>query len=745
MVVLWSIPWSSFGRHIIGGSITYECLGGGDYEFTLTLYRDCNCTNCAELDPVASIGIYKCPDGSCSGMTQSSYIHRLSINLDEIKAVGAPDYPCLIPPNVCTQQGVYKFKLSEYGISLPISEDSYHISYQRCCRNVTINNIIRPQDMGATYTIEITPEGQKVCNNSPVFDNFPPTVICNDNEILFDHSATDKDGDQLVYEFCSPLRGGGPLLNGAAAVSCEGAIPTPACPPPYDYVTFVAPLYSPGNPMGGDPVVTINPISGYITGKPNRLGQYVVGVCVSEYRDGVLLSKVFRDFQFNVANCDPIVVADVEKDAVINDQEYLINSCGEFDINFINRSFQRAAINTYEWSFDINGTISKYGDWSPTVRFPGVGNYKGQLILNPNTDCGDTANINVVIYPDITADFEYEYDTCVSGPVAFTDLSVTGGDRLTAWEWDFGDGISNQLRNPNHLYKKPGDIPVSLTVTDNNQCKDKITKTIKYYPVPSLIVIAPSDFTGCVPASIFFDNLSFPIDNTYDIYWDFGDGGSSDAISPTHLYENTGVYTVAVDITSPIGCQTDTTFYNLIEILDSPQADFTYSPEMPTNLSPDLSFYDQSVGLVAGWEWDFGDGERDFSSNPIHSYPDSGQYTVQQVVVHPNGCRDTAYQIIDVTPEVRYFLPNAFTPNYDGKNEAYKGVGQLDGISKFEMTIWNRWGEMVFETQDPQKGWNGLQGSDGQPAPAGIYVVKVNFIGPRGAPFEYQTFATLIR
>ena len=156
--VLWSIPWNSFGRHIIGGSITYECLGGGDYEFTLTLYRDCNCTNCAELDPVASIGIYKCPEGNCSGMTQSSYLHRLSITLDEIKAVGAPSYPCLIPPNVCTQQGVYKFKLSEYGVNLPLSDDSYHISYQRCCRNVTINNIIRPQDMGATYTIEITPE-----------------------------------------------------------------------------------------------------------------------------------------------------------------------------------------------------------------------------------------------------------------------------------------------------------------------------------------------------------------------------------------------------------------------------------------------------------------------------------------------------------------------------------------------------------------------------------------------------------
>ena len=733
-------------RHIIGGVMTYTCLGGGDYEFILTLYRDCNCTNCADFDPVAAIGIYKCNGDDCSKLSQFGTFARINVPLEVVRSVGAPSYPCLIPPNVCVQEGIYRFKLSSYNLRLPESDSSYHISYQRCCRNVTINNILRPDDSGATYTIEITPEGQKVCNNSPVFDGFPPTVICNNFPIDFEHSATDPDGkDQLVYEFCSPLLGGGQLLQGALAQTCDGAIPTPACPPPYKEVTFIAPAYNPLVPMGGNPVVSIDANTGLITGKPDRLGQYVVGVCVLEYRDGVLLSKVFRDFQFNVANCDPTVVADVEKDAVISQRNYLINSCGKFEIEFVNKSYQRNAINKYEWSFNIGGVRRLFSDWSPKVTFPGIGDYTGQLILNPNTDCGDTAYINVKIYPEITADFEFEYDTCIAGPVAFKDLSVTGAQQITNWDWSFGDGNSSTLKNPTHIYRIPGDIPVSLKVRDNNLCEDIKTIPVDYFPVPSLIVISPSDFVGCTPADIFFDNLSFPIDNTYDIEWTFGDGGMSDQISPTHTFEKSGIYSVSVNITSPIGCKTDTIFNNLIEILDAPEANFSYSPDEPTSLAPTVSFTDESKGLVAAWEWFFGDNKKAYVKNPVHAYRDSGRYEVVQIVIHPNGCTDTAYAVIDVIPEVRYFLPNAFTPNSDGTNEVYKGVGIMDGIREFSMSIWNRWGEMVFQTNDPAVGWDGKIGPNGQLAPQGVYAVYVNYTSPRGETIKQQTFATLIR
>ena len=133
--------------------------------------------------------------------------------------------PCLIvPPNICVQEGIY-----EFDVSLPISTDSYHITYQRCCRNSSITNIYNPDETGATYTVELTELAQVECNNSPVFSNFPPIIICVNEELNFDHSATDAEGDQLVYEFCTPLKGGGLYGN---ATSPTGIYPNPDDPPP---------------------------------------------------------------------------------------------------------------------------------------------------------------------------------------------------------------------------------------------------------------------------------------------------------------------------------------------------------------------------------------------------------------------------------------------------------------------------------------------------------------------------------
>ena len=138
-------------RHIIGGTITYKCLGEGDYEFTLYIYRDCGCTGCAQLDPFAFIAIYRCGSTTpCDRLSQSNFIARLNVPLQSTTPVSRPDYPCLIPPNICVEQGRYVFRLSQYNIRLPQSTDSYHISYQRCCRNLTVNNLISPGDVGAT-------------------------------------------------------------------------------------------------------------------------------------------------------------------------------------------------------------------------------------------------------------------------------------------------------------------------------------------------------------------------------------------------------------------------------------------------------------------------------------------------------------------------------------------------------------------------------------------------------------------
>lgn len=724
-------------KHIIGGVMNYECLGNDRYQITLRVYRDCNCTGCANFDPTAYMAVYNCSD-NCFGQSQGTPFMEIDAQVLEVTSIPPDDYPCLVPPNVCVQEGIYQFT-----VELPRSDESYFIAYQRCCRNETVTNLIAPGDTGATYFVEITPEAQQVCNSSPVFNDFPPIVICAGAPIEFDHSATDPDGDQLVYSLCSSYDGGGNLLS-EGYNTCIGAQPDPACPPPYDNINFLGPNYSPVNPMGVAANLQIDPNTGMLTGLPTDLGQFIVAICVEEYRNGELLSRTVRDFQFNVARCDPTVVAQIDATEVTAAQEYLVVSCGENTVNFRNQSFQQSNIDNYSWTFQINGQEETFGEWQPSVTFPDTGLYLGKLILNPNTLCGDTADIQVRIFPGIEADFTYEYDTCTAGPTVFSDFSVSGSGQITDWEWAFGDGGSSDEQEPIYRYPDPGTFPVALTVTDINGCQDTEIQELLYYPVPELIVIAPSEFLGCVPARIFFDNLSTPISEEYDILWEFGDGGIGTDISPTHTYEQPGTYTVSVDIVSPLGCQTDTTFNNLITVRPAPIAGFSYRPQRPSNIEPTVSFFDESIDAIR-WFYDFGDDRLVNERNPIHTFRDTGLYEIKQIVVHPSGCRDTAIQVLDVRPDVRYFLPNAFTPNEDGTNDVYRGAGVLAGISNFRMLIFNRWGEVIFETADPMAGWNGRKQNIGQPVQAGVYMVLVTFTGPRGGQFEYKGSATVVR
>src|SRR5690606_18840671 len=127
------------------------------------------------------------------------------------------------------------------------------------------------------------------------------------------------------------------------------------CLPPYDDVIFNAPQYSSLNPLGIESGLSINPITGLLTGTPKLTGQFVVGVCAKEYRNGVLMSVLRRDFQFNVVNCQVAVAAAIQADAVVDGKEYVINSCGNNEVTFINESEIEAFIQSYRWIFDING------------------------------------------------------------------------------------------------------------------------------------------------------------------------------------------------------------------------------------------------------------------------------------------------------------------------------------------------------------------------------------------------------
>lgn len=746
LTALTGLPEIALSMHIIGGEITYECLGDAPnnskrYRFIMKIYRDCN-GNGAAYDNPAEMAIYR---GSVSNNNLYQAFQVFGPAISNLVPV-PPDCIAQIP-NVCVQQAVYTFERT-----LPISaNESYFIVYQRCCRNITISNVIDPGDIGATYMIELTPKAQEFCNNSPVFKNFPPIIICKDFMLDFDHSATDVEGDQLVYSFCSPLAGGGPLLQPPALTSCDGAKPTPPCGPPFDNVPFaVGQGYTPANPMNGNPQVSINPTSGLITGTPNMIGQFVVGVCVQEFRNGNLLSTLRRDFQFNVADCEPTVLANIETDSfkIVGPKKFAIKSCGENDVFFENMSVDKNKISSFEWRFDLkNGNIfSDTLNWDATVTFPDLGTYTGMLMLNPGSDCGDTAYIEVNIFPKVTADFTYDYDTCVAGPVVFTDASF-GDGVINRWSWSFGvPGGQSIEQNPEYLYPVPGNHPVRLLVSDENRCADDTVQVIEWFPVPPLIIVQPSSYLGCTPAHIFFNNLSTPIDSTYHIVWDFGDGTTvENIISPTHLYTVPGVYDVSVAITSPIGCFTSEDFPNLIRVEPSPHADFECDPDtLLTNFNNTVRFTDKSTG-AEHWNWQLDRFKTTIEQNPIFTFPDTGLMKIRLIVTHPEGCKDSIIKYLDIRPVVLWHMPNAFTPNGDGLNDGFLGKGFLEGATNFNMTIWNRWGELVFKTTDYTDEWNGRAQNTGGVSPAGVYVYLVTFTGPRGEPFEFRGFATLVR
>ena len=746
VLTLFAVGSGLEAKHIIGGEVTYECLGPGagnntrSFKITMKIYRDCDPTaGGADFDMPAYFSIYR-------GTENSNTLFK-TITLNNVLVTNIiPDTPACIQnvPYVCVQQGIYMFT-----VDLPESmTDSYFVVYQRCCRNNSILNIYDPESVGATYSVEITPDAQQLCNDSPVFNDFPPIVICKDSPLRFDHSASDPEGDQLVYRFCAPEMGGGPVLTTPGYTECFGAQPTPPCAPPFDPVPFIQPAYSALNPMGGNPQITINPVTGSITGIPNIIGRFVVGVCVDEYRNGVKLSSVKRDFQFNVADCDQTVLAVIDggDTLILTNQGYYLSACGAKQLYIENKSLDPNFIDHFEWHFDISGTpYFNDSDWSPTVPFPNPGRYYGDLYLNPGDECADTAKITVDIFPEINANFAYSYDTCVAGPVLFTDQS-TGDGVIDEWKWQFGvpNGTSTEV-NPEFLYNTPGTHPVRLRVTDQNGCSDILLQPIQYLPAPQYVIIQPSSFVGCVPGEITFENLSVPIDSTYKIEWDMGDGTIiRDVISPTYSYTIPGVYTVSVAITSPIGCYVADTFPNLIRAVPTPHADFSYSPEQPSNIEPLVQFTDMSEGADR-WFWQFGRYGTSNQVNPAFSFPDTGLVRVMLVVTHPEGCKDSLVKFIDVRPEIRWYMPNAFTPNGDGDNEGFFGKGFLYGATNFKMAIWNRWGEQVFETTDPYEEWNGRAQQTGGPSPAGVYVYRVTFVGPRGQEFEYKGFATLIR
>ncbi|MCS6991606.1 MAG: PKD domain-containing protein [Chitinophagales bacterium] len=450
--------------HIVGGEMIYKCLGNNQYEITLKVYRDCY-NGLAAYDNPAYIFIF-----NASG----TIVQTLSVAFPGSDTLeNNPGNPCLIvPPGICVEEAIYKTT-----VTLQPSTGGYWLVYQRCCRNgALITNLINPGSTGATYLETVPDPNVATCNNSPYFNKFPPTVICANNDFVFDHSATDPDGDSLVYSLCAPF-------EGASTANPQPTPFNPPTPPPYGPVIFASP-YSATNPLGGNPPLSIDPVTGLMTGHPTTIGNFVVGVCVKEYRNGVLIGEHKRDFQFNVTTCAPAVLASTPP---------VVNNCASYTVTFENNSIGG---NVFHWDFGVPGTNSDTSNlFEPTFTFPDTGVYTVTLMVNPGAPCGDTTTATVYVFPTLVGGM-IAPDACQGQPVQFTDISVATYGSVNQWNWNFGDGSSSTAKNPTHTYAAPGTYTVTLIVKTSFGCVDTIKQTVAVYPSPQTSV-TPGDTMIC--------------------------------------------------------------------------------------------------------------------------------------------------------------------------------------------------------------------------------------------------------
>lgn len=842
--LLFALAFPAKASHIVGGEIHYEHLGGNQYRIVIKLYRDC-LNSFTPYPQNLHLAIY---------VNDTTLFQQIDIPVPPSDTIpNNINSPCLSQPlDVCVEEAVY-----DTIVTLPPIPGGYLIVYQLCCRNTIITNAeTSGDDVGTSYTAYIPDTALAGYNSDPYFNLFPPTIICNAFPFVFDHSATDLDGDSLVYELCELFAGG----------SGSNTQPDPPLPPPFPPLPYIPP-YTYLNPMGGSPPLAIDPVTGLLTVTPDAIGTFVVGVCVSEYRDGVLLSTHKRDFQFNITECTEVADANTAPQVI---------SCDDFTANFPSNSTPNAV---YHWDFGVPNVDDDTSNlFSPTYTYPDTGTYTAMLIVFPGTFCADTAIVPVVTYPGFQVGMITE-DGCEGNPIQLNDSSSTVYGFIDSWTWEFGDGDSSSVQNPQHVYADAGNFEVQLIVTTNLGCIDTVQSNVDIAASPitsaygdSIIcdldeaqigidaigtfqwtpnyninditlanpLVAPDVTTtyyvtatspnGCVStdsvvvvvygditASVSSDTTVCPnepvlLQGTGGINFSWfpstglsstSDSSTTATVSQTTTYlfttsvgscVDSAVVTVTVlpypepniegnyvicegdsvqlsagslssvvwspqenlsnaDTLTPWVSPPQTTWYYVtgedtnscpVVVFDSvlvtvTQNDYTVAAETTIVLGTTANIY-ASGG--SSYQWLPTNGLVDPTAPSTVAAPTvTTTYTV--TVGFPGGCYATDTVVVNVLPDPLIFFPNAFSPNGDDRNDRFKPI-YLGLVDAEKFSIYNRWGALVYTSDDIDEGWDGTY--KGEPQDLGVFVYY--FIGRgtvTGKSFVYKGDLTLMR
>jgi len=425
------------------------------------------------------------------------------------------------------------------------------------------------------------------------------------------------------------------------------------------------------------------------------------------------------------------------------------SGCSPLAVTFTNSSFGN---DTDLWNFD-NGQTSVIN--SPAITFstsPGSSavSYSVKLLVGNFSNCFDSVVHVVNLFANPKAEFALDTPACAPKIITFTNTSLGA----TSYSWNFGNGAQSTATNPTQTYTNGGatnqNYSVSLIAVNSDNCRDTLIVPFVLHPQAIFNMVASPD-SGCSPLKVFF-----PVINGVQQYqWTFGDGGFGSFGNINHSFLNQGTttksFTVQLIAKDENGCAD--TSQKTFKVFPVPVAMFIADPLTVFIPNQAVSFSNQSTG-GSTFAWTFGDGGTSGQDSPLYTYTIPGEYQVTLITISDKGCRDTfalADKIIALDQN-NVQVPNAFTPNtnaspgsvFDPKDKSNDIFhANMKGVDKFTLSIYSRWGELMFETKNPAEGWDGYY--KGKVCAQDIYVWKIDATFTDGNKFNKVGDVLLIR
>lgn len=402
-------------------------------------------------------------------------------------------------------------------------------------------------------------------------------------------------------------------------------------------------------------------------------------------------------------------------------------------------------IASYTWNFGDASPVDN--TTSPTHTYTADGTYQVTLTVTSDNNCISSTTRAVTVHPLPVAAFNNP-SVCFGSPNGFTDQSTINSGSITSFDWNFGDATPSATGSSvSHNYTAAGTYTVMLIVTSNNGCKDTIDKPTFVVSKPEAKFIV-SGTEACANTCITFTDSSSVIAGVITNWlWAFGDGTTATTKSPIKCYNTPGNFNVQLIVKTAENCADTAVSSGAIVISPAPTANFITNPTRTTILNTIVDFFDQSSSDVIKRKWFFGDGDSlvPGTLTPRHTYPIDveGTYTAKLTVENQYGCVDTVEHDIIIGPDWTFYIPNAFSPNGDGVNDFFNGKGL--NILQYEMLIFDRWGDMIFQTNDLAVSWDGKANKGSKQAQQDVYIYQIILRDVFNKQHKYVGHVTLVR